>query len=101
MADQVSPNGWKTLISSSKHVACGPQLLHNMCFITDIKHAKLLGKNGKVMMMIIIMCTAIRLLGIKPLELPAMTVFMGKTKLNSSAPHFLLRINLSEFHENE
>jgi hypothetical protein len=30
-----------------------------------------------------------------------MTVFMGKTKLSSLAPHFLLRIHLSEFHEFE
>jgi hypothetical protein len=66
VADQASPKGWKTLISSSKHVTCGPQLLHNICFITDIKHAKVLGKNHKVMMMIIMMCTAIRLLGVSP-----------------------------------
>jgi hypothetical protein len=30
-----------------------------------------------------------------------MTVFMGKMKLSSSAPHFLLQIHLSEFHEFE
>jgi hypothetical protein len=30
-----------------------------------------------------------------------MTVFMGKTKLSTSVPHFLLGIHLSEFHEFE